>query len=166
MPAVELVDPVGYSWVWTLVGIAMLAALVAWYVWLFWSTRRRKGEPDARPGVKKRPSSTMPGAPGDPWGAVRTIYLDKLREIESEHARGQLDARAVHLEIRRIMRDFTKARTGIDAETFTAVDAARVSLTGPLAKTLKNLSYPSFARSSTANAQRSIDQAQRVVREW
>lgn len=167
MPAVELVDPVGYSWVWTLVGTVMLLALVGWYVWLFWSTRKRADEPDApRAEVKQRPASTMPSVSTDPWAAVRKIYLDKLREVDSQYARGQIDARSVHLELRRIMRDFTKARTGIDAETFTAADAARVSLTGPLAKSLKNLSYPSFARTSKADAQRSIGQAQDVVREW
>ncbi len=166
MPGVELVDPVGYSAVWTFVGIVLLAAVVAWFFWVFWSTRKRGEEkPATSAAVRKRPASTMPGV-SDPWAAVRNIYLDKLRELESRHARGQLDDRAVHLEIRNVMRDFTKARTGIDAATFTDLDAAKVSLTGPLAKTLKNLSYPSFARASTAKAQRSIGQAQDVVRQW
>ena len=64
------------------------------------------------------------------------------------------------------MRDYTKARTGIDAETFTTIDAARVSLTGLLAKVLKNLSYPSFARSSTANPSHSLFRARMVIQKW
>lgn len=166
MPAVELVDPVGYSAVWTFVGIAMLAAVVAWFWWVFWSTRKRgEEERTAGPVVAKRSSSTMPGV-SDPWAAVRRIYLDKLGELENRYLLDELDERGVHLEIRRVMRDFTKARTGIDAETFTALDAAKVSLTGPLAKSLKRLSHPSFARTSTAKVEHSLSAAQKVVREW
>ncbi|NLF06160.1 MAG: hypothetical protein GX593_14340 [Actinomycetales bacterium] len=166
MPAVELVDPVGYSGVWTLVGTVMLLALAGWYVWLFWSTRKRPGEDEPASQARKRPASTMPPVSSDPWAAVRGIYIDRLDEIKARHKRGELDARGVHLEIRNVMREFTKVRTGIDAETFTAADAARVSLTAPLAKTLKNLSYPSFARASTAKPSHSLFRARRVIQEW
>lgn len=167
MPAVELVDPVGYSGIWTLVGILLLLAVPAWFIWVGWSTRKKADDDDAPPAAvwHKRPQSTMPGSM-DPWDAVRNVYLDQLSAIALSFDRGDLDHRGVHLEIRRVMRDFTKARTGIDAATFTSSDAAKVSLTAPLAKTLKALSYPSFAPKSVARPLRSINNARKVVSQW
>lgn len=164
MQGVELVDPQGYAPWWTFVGIAMLALLLAWYVFVFWSTRKRPGEVELPRA--KRTTPAMPGQPRDPFDAVRAIYLERLEEIKARHAAGELDTRGVHLEIRQVMRDYTKARTGVDAETFTSLDAARVSLTGPLAKSLKNLSYPSFARSSTAKPSHSLFRARQVIQKW
>lgn len=167
MPAVELVDPVGYPGYWTFVGILLLLAVPAWFIWVGWSTRKKADDDDAPspPVWHQRPQSTMPGTT-DPWAAVRNIYLDQLSYIALQFDRGELDHRGVHLEIRRVMRDFTKARTGIDAETFTSSDAAKVSLTGPLAKTLKALSYPSFAPKSVARPLRSVNNARKVVAQW
>jgi len=165
VPAVELVDPVGYSWVWTLVGVVMLVGLVAWYVWLVWSTRKKPGavEPTTAPPLDR---ATPPAGSTDPWDPVRQIYLAQLAEVGARHASGELDVRGVHLEIRRVMRAYTKARTGIDAETFTFSDAAKVSLTAPLSKALKQLSYPTFAASSTARPDRSLYRARRVIEQW
>lgn len=165
MPAVELVDPVGYSGVWTWVGIAMIVAVPAWFFWVFWSTRKRKGETEETAPARKRPASTMPGVT-DPWAAIRSIYLAKLDDVDERYRKDELDPRGVHLEIRRVMREYTSARTGVDAATFTERDAAKVSLAAPLAKMLKQLSYPSFAQRSTVQAENSLRNARKVVDEW
>ena len=164
MPGVELVDPVGYAGWWTLVGVLMLLAIPAWYVGIFWWTRKRPEDAD---DAAPSPGRTVPPAgPGsDPWAPVRQVYLDRLDEIKARHKAGELDPRGVHLEIRQVMREYTKARTGVPADTFTASDAARVQL-GPLAKTLKNLSYPSFARTSAAKPSHSLYRARRVIQQW
>ena len=167
MPAVELVDPVGYSGIWTFVGVALLIAVPAWFVWVGWSTRKTADEVEEPrpPEWHQRPASGVPVSK-DPWDPVRRIYLDQLSAIADRFDAGEHDHRGVHLEIRRVMREYTKARTGVDAATFTSSDAARVSLTGPLAKTLKALSYPSFAPRSVARPLRSINHARKVVSQW
>lgn len=164
MPGVELVDPIGYSWVWTPVGVVLILAVLAWFAWVLWSTRPGTHEQTAEPA--KTRSSAPPAPTADPFAAVREIYLGRLNEIKDRHESGELDARAVHLEIRRVMRDYTKARTGVDAATFTYTDAERVQLTGPLAKSLKQLSYPSFAARSQARPERSLYRARRVIKKW
>ena len=165
MPGVEVVDPIGYSGVWTFVGITVIVAVVAWFVLLFWFMRDRDGGAEAEQPTT-RPRTAPSAASTDPFAPVRLIYLDKLEEIKARHEREELDARAVHLEIRRVLRDYTKARTGIDAATFTASDAARVGLTGPLATSLRRLAYPSFAARSVARPERSLFRAGQVIKQW
>ncbi|ADG75960.1 conserved hypothetical protein [Cellulomonas flavigena DSM 20109] len=165
MPDVELVDPLPYAGWWPWVALAIVVAVVGWYVWVLRSTRGPAGSPrpDLRPTVTAAPA---PNARRDPYAAVRGVALARFDDVQRRYDAGELDLRGANLEIRFALREFATARTGVDTSAMTAAQARGDRRTRPLAALLENTSVPSFAPTTRARLARSLDQARKRVTRW
>lgn len=164
MPDVELVDPLPYAGWWPWVAVAIVVAVVAWYVWVLRSTRRpAAAAPPAAPIVTAPPRAN---ARRDPHAAIRGVALARLDAVQRRYDAGELDVRGANLEIRFALREFATARTGVDTSAMTAAQARGDRRTRPLAALLENTSVPSFAPATRARLARSLDQARKRVTRW
>jgi len=166
VPGAELVDPVPYSGWWPWVAVAIVLAVVGWYVWVWRSTRgpAAASPPPAVPGVPGAPRAAS--SRRDPYAALRGTTLARLDEVERRHAAGDVDARGANLEIRWVLREFATARTGVDTSAMTAAAARADRRTRPLASLLENSSVPTFGASSRTRVARTLEQARKRVRTW
>lgn len=148
----EPVDPAGYStWVWV-VGLALLVAVIAWYAWVFWWTRRRPA-PD----------------PAEDPARVATLRERSLAEVDEAEQRfrdGDCDLRALTLDLNRIMRTFSTGRLGVDTTSLTVSEIAELDGTARLADLLRDYEEPAFAYDSDAEALAATAQARQVISAW
>lgn len=153
--AVEIhdpVDPAAYStWVWV-VGLALLVAIVAWYAWVLWWTRRR-------------PAPDPADDPGR-WSSLRETSLGRVDAAERRFRDGEADLRALALDLNRIMREFSTARLGRDTTSLTVSEIAELDGTDRLADLLRGYSEPAFAYDSDAEALAATARAREVIGAW
>lgn len=161
MPVDELYDPVLYSWWVPVVGVLLVAAAVGYVIWAVRSTRRRPAPPPP-------PAAPVLASRGDPYAAVRPLYLSKVDVLEQRFTAGELDARALHLELSAVVRDFGTVRRGLDTRVLTLSDLRRLTGTRDLANLIETYYRPAFARYGTvgASTERAIDGARRVISRW
>ena len=161
MPVDELNDPVLYSWWVPVVGVLLIALVIAYLVWAVRSTRRR---PEDR--LPPPPPRAMHG--GDPFAAVRPVYLAKVDVLERRYTAGELDARALHLELSALVRDFASVRRGMDARVLTLSELRRIQGTKRLASLIETYYRPAFARYGTvgASTEQAVAGARRVISQW
>lgn len=159
----ELNDPVLYSWWVTVGGIALLAAGIAYLVWAVRSTRRRPADvPPPPPPVRR----LQPGR--DPFAGVRPVYLAKVDALEQRFLAGTLDARALHLELSAVVREFATVRRGVDASVLTLAELHRVRGAERLAGLIATYYRPAFARHGTVGAspEQAVGGARWVISQW
>ncbi|UZN02787.1 hypothetical protein [Cellulomonas sp. S1-8] len=165
MPGAELVDPIPYAGYWPWVALAIVVAVVAWYVWAVRSTRAPADAPTpaAAPTRVVRPTARVQS---DPYAALRGTTLARLDEVERRYRAREIDMRGANLEIRWALREFATGRTGVDTTAMTASTARLDRRTRPLATLLENTSVPTFASTSRTRVTRTLDQARKRVRAW
>ncbi|WP_026426952.1 hypothetical protein [Actinomyces slackii] len=140
--------------------------------------------------VTRRDVSTevgdIPMAPGE-----RRQWADRIEGVASRWRSGELDLRALHLELAALMRGFAEARSGQEITTATVTEIlAMADTTGPSSVTqrlsqvrrarrplddnplghvgelLAIWEQPSFDREPEAAAQEALDRAEEVVNRW
>lgn len=158
--APEINDPVTYSWWWDLVAAAAVLIVVAWIVFVLVSTRRRPPDEDD-------PLLLM-AMTGDRFAAVRPVYLKKIDAVEERYRDGELDVRALHLELSAVVREFATIRRGVDASVLTLSDLRRLEGTRHLAGLIETYYRPAFSRDGAPHVQpeASIHGARTVVSQW
>ncbi len=167
MPVDELVDPVGYSGWWTVLGIAAILAAAAVVFLVIWLTRARAEEKAAPP-----PGPRPPAGPHDPYAALRAEYEERLDEVTARFRAGELDERALHLALSAEMRGFATGRLGQDASSMTLSEIQQIGRAGRLTHLIARYYRPSFAdhdndpAARSTDGEASIDQARSVVRGW
>ena len=165
MPGAELVDPVAYAWWWPWVGLGIVVAVVAYYVWALRSTRAPAASTPAQP-PQAASAPPAPASRNDPYAALRGTALARLDEVERRYRAGDVDERGAHLEIRYAVREFATGRTGVDTTAMTAAAARADRRTRRLASLLENSSVPTFGATSRTRVSRSLEQARKQVRTW
>lgn len=167
MPVDELVDPVGYSGWWTVLGIAAILAAVAVVFLVIWLTRARAEEKAAPP-----PAPRLPTGPYDPYAELRAEYERRLDAVAERFRAGELDERTLHLALSAEMRGFATGRLGQDASSMTLSEIQQLGEAGRLTQLIARYYRPSFADHDNDPAARatdgedSIDRARSVVRAW
>lgn len=145
----SLLPPESYAWwVPTLGGVLLLLA-AAWIVVVLLATRR---------------SRAPKPAPLD--DAAREGYQREVDDALRAYHDGELDLRALHLRLARLMREVASERTGRDVRSWTRGDIAGDEQVSHLGELLALWEEPSFARRSDAEAQQAADRAREVIREW
>lgn len=152
----QMQQPIGYSWwVWA-VGVALLALVAAWYLWLFWWTRHRPGpSPEQARPVS---SSTL--------SAQREAHLARVDAAHASYVAGETDVRALYLEMNRILRDFASLRTGVNAKPLTASELLRLRQGDLVAGVVALQNVPAFAASSGPDVDEGVARAKEIIGSW
>ncbi|SPT53585.1 Uncharacterised protein [Actinomyces bovis] len=168
--------PVGMPLWMVIIPIIALLVVAAWLIGTFLSTRR-----DRSLGY-----GDIPMAP-----TVRDQWVTKIDDAEARFRSGELDLRALHLELAAILRGFAGARSGVDIESSTVLEILDIADTagprsplarlrrvraagrpldsnplGYVAELLAIWEQPSFDREPRAAAERSLVSAREVVTRW
>ena len=146
--------PLQYSpwWVWA--GIALLALVAGWYVFIFAATRRRPLETAAG---RHTALTDLP--------ALKAAYLQRIDDAERRAAEGRLSLRATHQEISILLRSFIRDATGVDALRMTRDDLAQHPL--PAAAEAVDALYPGeFGPEPLPSASAAAARAREVVGAW
>ena len=155
MPGVDdFFPPVQYLPWWGLIGFGMLVLVVAWYVFLFYFTRRRVSTAQAVP------SMTRP-APE----AVRAHYLGMIDETTTAHANGTLGLRDAHHQLSLLLRSYVAEREGVKTLPMTLSDLQETPLT-PLTAAVAKLYPGAFSQDYSGTVEQAADEARRVVTTW
>ncbi|MDD9206805.1 hypothetical protein PU560_10050, partial [Georgenia sp. 10Sc9-8] len=99
-------------------------------------------------------------------GTVRQHYEQEVEASYRRYSRGELDLRALHLELAQTMREFTGHRLGTDVRSWTRADAAGHGATQRVGELLARWEEPAFAARSDAEAAASVHAAREVIRSW
>jgi hypothetical protein len=167
VPVDELVDPVGYSGWWTVLGIAAILAAAAVVFLVIWLTRARAEEKAAPP-----PGPLPPAGPYDPYAELRAEYEKRLDAVAERFRAGELDERTLHLALSAEMRGFATGRLRRDASSMTLSEIQQLGEAGRLTQLIARYYRPSFAdhdndpAARSTDAEDSIDRARSVVRGW
>jgi hypothetical protein len=151
--ATELNGPVGYGSVWTVLALALVAVVVAYYVAVALWARGEDPEPEQRRGSGV--------------GGVRKKHLDELSRIESAVAAGRMPVRVAFHQLSRTVRAFAAEASDVPA---TSMALADLRADGParLADAVESMYPPSFApEDATAeDFRRSLREARELVASW
>lgn len=149
-PIHEPVPPAAYStWVWV-VGLALIAGIAAWYWWVLRHTRPRPA----------------PDLPDSHWTSLREKTLAKVETAEEQYRSGNVDLRALHLELNTILREFATERLGRDAMWMTAGELAEFEGTDRVSHLLADYEEPAFSYDTDAQAMAATARAREVISTW
>lgn len=150
IPINDPAPPAAYStWVWV-IGLALIAAIVAWYWWVHHHTR-------------PRPAPDLPDAH---WASLRETTLQKVARAEEQYRSGHVDLRSLHLELNTILREFATERLGRDAMWMTAAEIGRFEGTEQVSGLLAEFEEPAFSFDSDAQAMAATARCREVISTW
>ena len=155
MPGGEFLPPVQYAPWWGLLGFLILVVLIAWFVWVFVSTRASKARSAEAPQQVFRPSAE----------AVRAHYLGMIGETRAAHASGTLDRREAHHQLSLLLRSYVEEREGVRTIHMTLKELRTTPLT-PLSDAVARLYPGAFSADYPGSVDEAADEAQRLVTAW
>jgi hypothetical protein len=156
MPDGEFFPPVQYQPWWGLLGFLIIVVVVAWYVWLFVSTRASKApKPEPAPQPMRAPSPEV----------IRAHYLGLISETRAAHASGRLESREAHHQLSLLLRSYVDAREGVQTLHMTLKDLRTTPLT-PLTDAVARLYPGAFSPDPSGSVDDAVAEAQRVVNSW
>ena len=155
MPDGEFFPPVQYLPWWGLLGFLILVVVVAWYVWVFVSTRASKAHKEPAPERVYRPSPE----------AVRAHYVNLIAETRASHASGTLDRREAHHQLSLLLRSYVDEREGVRTLHMTLKDLRTTPFT-PLSDAVARLYPGAFSADYPGTVDQAAAEAQRLVTSW
>lgn len=162
MPAGEIIAPHGYSLWWGGLGLLLLVLVVAGWMVLWRSTRT----PRITTAVMEPGSTPSVDGVADPWANPRNAALARITVLEDRYQAGNLPGRQVHQDLSVIVRDFTTARTGLDATALTLSELQRHRDAAPATAIITDLYSPEFAAHATGEPLAAIEQTREVITRW
>ena len=162
MPTDDIVAPLDFSVVWTLVAIALIVAIAAWLAFVFIHTRHRPTEGALPPA----PPPAAYAAGGDPFVDLRLRYLAQVDEADRAFQAHEIDVRELHLRLSAIVREFAGLRRGVDTSVMTLTDIEHLTGAGRLANLIAAYYHPSFSQHSDGSGAESLDGARTVISSW
>lgn len=145
--------PLGYSGFWLFLGLALVAAALAWVWYSVSSTRApRLGRDVPIPRFHA------------PVG-LRRKYLGEIDQIAALLDLGEIGPRTAAQEMSRIVRGFVQEVTGIRASRMT-LDELREQSTPAVAAAVEHFYPGEFSRDGESDARASIEAARTVVGQW
>ncbi|MBN6777777.1 hypothetical protein JRG19_04325 [Pseudoclavibacter alba] len=118
-PQGTIMPIVGYWPIWGLLAVAILLAIFAYYLFVWWNTRKRDPLPELE---VPRPAPDL--------GAIRMAKLREVDAVEARYLQGQLSSRKAHAELSRIIREYVAAATGIPADKMDLTQLRSTGLRG------------------------------------
>ncbi|MFJ2368247.1 hypothetical protein [Microbacterium sp. NPDC087665] len=160
MPAPdEFYPPAQYSWGWMLLAFGILALLVA-AVWIVIAlTRPRK----IAAGDEQLPNFF----PADVLSQLRTEYLERVQQIETDYREKRLSPRNANLELSRVVRTFVNEYSGLEAPVLSLDDLVARGVHPALIDAMRRHYYPSiFRQGPPIDPLAGAEAARAVVRSW
>lgn len=145
--------PVQYTILWPVIGLVLIALVIAWYVWMIRHVRRRARGSAPRPAPAPSPSM------------LRDRYLGLISEIEQEHASGSLSTRRAHQRLGGILRMYAHESSGVRAQVMTLADLDRAGLV-PLTRAVSAYYPVEFREAETGSVPDAAALARQVVTTW
>ncbi|SEC07045.1 hypothetical protein SAMN04489806_2514 [Paramicrobacterium humi] len=143
-------DPVGYSPGWTWLAIAIIALVVAWFLFLWLSGPRRRRT--VAPPVLTTEQVTQ-------------RYLGLVDEVEAAYASGDLSAREAHLKLSAILRLCAAERSGVPGSVMTLAELSEADV--PLPPHTVAHYYPAeFAAGGDGDVETAAALAREAVIPW
>lgn len=150
-------DPFVYSHWWLWVGLACLVAVVCWYGFVFFYTR------------KKRPNQLHLQKLVEPRNVdltrLRKKYLALIDEVEALHNSQQMTKRAAYQKLSNLVRFFVYEASGFKAHVMTLLDLT-LSRYPDLAKTIESYYPTEFDIKDYGSVQDAASAARKVVTTW
>ncbi|MFJ2551674.1 hypothetical protein [Microbacterium sp. NPDC087591] len=156
----ELYPPAQYGWGWMLLAIGILLLLVAatWLVIVL--TRPRRA-----PAVASQ-QGPLP-ATADVLSQLRTEYLDRIQQIETDYRERRLTPRNANLELSRVVRTFVNEYSGLEAPVLALDDLRARGVHPALLDAMGRHYYPSiFRQGPSIDPVAGAEAARTVVRTW
>lgn len=145
------VPPTGYSPVWLLLGLLLLAVIIAYFVWVTLLTRRQTRLLRQQPATPPTDLATLSGQ-----------LRQRVDEIEQRARSGAIGQREATEELSRTVRKYVAAMTGIPADKMTLAQLQQSPLRGTADAVAKF--YPAvFAADPPENFDESVRAARQVM---
>jgi len=157
----ELYPPAQYGWGWMLLAIGILALLVLGAWLLIVLTRPRRTLPVADATAGQEPLIV------DVLSQLRTEYLARIQQIETDYRERRLSARQANLELSRVVRTFVNEYSGLEAPVLALDDLVARGVHPALIDAMGRHYYPSIFRQGPAiDPVAGADAARTVVHSW
>lgn len=149
--------PMGYSVLWTVVAVALLVLVAAWYV-VVW--RRTRPAPPPAPVPPLPPAWRLAQLQGE--------SLHRIDEVVRLVHAGELSQRRGHQELSVVVREFVQEASGVDAPTMTLTDLGRSGnrRLDPVTDVVLRLYPVEFGPDRPASVSDAAEVARRVVQRW
>lgn len=147
-------DP--YANTWILAGLALLVAIAAWYLLVWWVTRERK------------PPSTAVLS-GDRLERLRSDCLRQIALIVADVRAGRVSERRGHQRLSLLVRHFVMQTSGITATAMTLTDlrgATQRECLEPVGDVVEVLYPGEFGADGSVSVDTAATAARRVVAQW
>jgi hypothetical protein len=145
--------PMPYSAGWLWLGLALLVAVIGWYIGVF---------------VWTLPSETLreiPGVRSLHGSLLRRRFARSVRSIAARHRDGELTAAEAGAAMSRTLRSFLHQATGTRAQ-YMHLDAVGASELAPAAPLLSELDDAQFNSASPVELNRVGAAAEELIRSW
>lgn len=157
----ELYPPAQYGWGWMLLAFGILALLIAGAWLLIALTRPRRTLSFADENAGQAPLVI------DVLSQLRTEYLTRIQQVETDYTERRLSARQANLELSRVVRTFVNEYSGLEAPVLALDDLVARGVHPALVDALGRHYYPSIFRPGPViDPVAGAEAARTVVRTW
>jgi hypothetical protein len=147
-------DP--YADRWFILGLALLAAMVLWYVAVWWVTRER-----GRTAVSR--------ASGDQLEGLRSATLRRIEALVADARAGRITQRHGHQQLSLLVRQFVMEASGVAATSMTLTDlreGAEEQRLEPVGDVVEALYPGEFGAHGAASVETAATAARGMVSRW
>ena len=155
MPGGEFFPPVQYQPWWGLIGFLIIVVVIAWWVFVFYSTRKSR---------VPTPESHY-GPTGPSVEIIRTRYLGLIDETRAAYAKGALPNREAYHQLSMHLRSYVEEREGTRTVTMTLKDLRTTKFT-PLSDAVARLYPGAFSPDYSGTVPQALDEARGLVTSW
>jgi hypothetical protein len=155
--AKELLPLMQYQMQWLIIGGMLIAIVIAWFVFIFWSTRHKRPKTVATLKAKTVISVDI--------AALKRKYLGLIDEVQQAATTGQINNRQVHQKLSLLVRLFAFEASGFRAHVMTLTDLQRGRF--PKLKEVIATYYPNeFGILLQGTTDEALAKAREVVATW
>ena len=153
----ELREWVDYDPLWLVIGCLLLGAIILWYGFVFYSTRR----------CSHRSLATLKPKPYTPPDLtdLKQKYQQLIDEIEQNHTAGKLSSRKAHQKLSHVLRMFVVEINGHRVDTLTLRDLEKTRYK-TLATAIKQFYIPEFTAVEQGSVAEAAALARKTVTAW
>ena len=154
--SVKLQDMESYSLILTIIALTLIALPIV--IFLIYKLINRT------PRTKVPKPKPVPVIHYDPM-QLKSMYLEKIKEIETRYRNNLIDLRQAHLDLSKTVREYCAKASGVPTDKFTLGEIARLGKP-TLFQLIREFYEPEFAYGSDKDINDSFRNAWEVVRVW